>query len=76
MAWIKTDDRLPEDEQWCWIYLGGKGVLRGWYHFKHLGFYADEMFLGIDKVSHWQPYFTPAEPDGIGKFLNGFRNDV
>ncbi len=70
MTWIKTEEQLPKDEQWCWIYIPENVVLCASYCLRNDDWYIP----GLDYVcastvpTHWQPYFTPKAPDPDEKY--------
>ncbi len=64
MSWIKTDDRLPKEDEYCWIYPFN-GMSSGWYTASGLGFWSDHGFRDINAVTHWQPYYTPEPPNDL-----------
>ena len=78
MTWIKSSERLPGNDQWCWICGPNNWIERAVYDSsleKWVIFEGVEIW-GADKITHWQPYFTPVPPGEVESFLRGFKNDV
>ena len=64
MAWIKSENQLPKDEQWCWIYVSDDYVERAVYA-ADLGVWMINMSfytINAPEVEFWQPYYTPEPP--------------
>ena len=76
--WIKSKDKLPEQDQWCWICDAKNFIERGCFDTSLTKWviYEGDYIWGPDKIVHWQPYYTPAPPNAIEDFLRGFKNDV
>lgn len=78
MAWVKSKESHPPEEGWYWIFIPPTYVERAWYDPDKLTWCVGEgaYFHDHHEITHWQPYFTPAIPGAVDKFLKGFRNDV
>ncbi len=61
MNWIKTDDELPKDDQFCWLWPAVP-FNSGWYCSSRLGFWRGEMFVDINQITHWMPFYSPEAP--------------
>lgn len=79
MKWIKCSDRLPDEDQHCWVYDYEKDVFDAWYqnklpfyltreinpYYKN-GFVTDfetESYASLEEIEYWMPYFTPEPPE-------------
>jgi hypothetical protein len=78
MEWISIADKLPKDGTYCWICDIDKTVLDGYFlercpiyenqdiNLKYTkGFCLDEetgVYIYLDKLLFWMPYFTPPPP--------------
>lgn len=61
MKWIKIEDDLPKDDQFCWLYPAVP-VHSGWFSAARLGFWRGEQFVDINQVTHWMPFYSPEAP--------------
>jgi hypothetical protein len=64
--WVKCSERMPEQEEECWFYGPGLGVLKGYYVWRQ-GSHPDRIVTSAgdnraNYFTHWMPYELPAAP--------------
>ncbi len=76
MNWIGIKDQLPDDFEECWIFDLNKDMLAATFKVKLLdsrsfptsyrpGFHVEAeptLYLFLEQITHWMPYFTPEPP--------------
>ncbi len=66
MEWINANDRLPENNQDCWVCQHNNTITRAEYIIYHemfgSGFGNYDEFIKYKYVKCWMPYFTPEPP--------------
>ena len=78
MSWIKIEEALPGERDYCWIYDREGDVYDGQFYSNCPDFAANvfplrrapgfeidsemSVFIMVEEVSHWMPYFTPEPP--------------
>jgi hypothetical protein len=65
MTWIKVEDSLPKDDEWCWIFIPPKIIMCACYDGLNSQWYipALDYPCHLRQPTHWQVYYTPAAPD-------------
>lgn len=65
MSWIKVGEKLPDEDQWCWIYFADNLTLCACYDKRNNEWYIPGMDINCSATTptHWQPYYTPAPPE-------------
>ena len=66
MSWIKTEDKLPKDGDFCWINISPDFIAFGWYEGTHgtWSWQDSGRLWNTEEVTHWQPFYSPDPPKG------------
>ena len=59
--WISVNERLPENDDDCWVCTANKEVMKSWLWADWIRPISLDV---IENVTHWMPWYTP-DPPGI-----------